>query len=65
MEDLPLSAFLAGVVFGAIFMGSIFTIFTTRAKRPRRDPIDWTSEFHEPAPIVTTRILVNRRNIEI
>lgn len=61
-----MSAFLSGVAFGTVLVGAVFVLFITRAKHPRREPIEWTPEFHEPPPPpVTTRILVNRRSIEL
>ena len=62
-----MNAFFGGIVFGAILAGSVFVIFITSIRRPhpRREPVEWMPEFHEPQPTVTTRILVNRRNIEI
>lgn len=62
-----MSTFLGGAIFGAILAGSVFVIFITmmRRPRPRREPIDWVPEFHEPQKTVTTRILVNRRSIEL
>jgi hypothetical protein len=60
-----MNAFFGGIVFGAILAGSVFVIFITSRRRPRRDPVEWVPEFHEPQPHVTTRILVNRRSIEL
>lgn len=60
-----MSAFLSGVLFGAILAGSVFVIFITSRRQPRREPVEWAPEFHEPQPHVTTRILVNRRSIEL
>ena len=60
-----MSAFFGGIIFGAILAGSVFVIFITSRRRPHREPIEWVPEFHEPQPLVTTRILVNRRSIEL
>jgi hypothetical protein len=60
-----MNAFFGGIVFGAILAGSVFVIFITSRRRPRREPVEWVPEFHEPQPTVTTRILVNRRSIEL
>lgn len=57
-----MTPFIAGTIFGALFMGSVFTLFLTRARRPRRDPIDWTPEFHEPPPPAVTRLTINKRS---
>ena len=64
-----MNAFFGGIIFGAILAGSVFVIFITSRRRPRRElrrePVEWVPEFHEPQPHVTTRILVNRRSIEL
>ena len=52
-----MNAFLGGIVFGAILAGSIFVIFITITRRPRRDPVEWTPEFHDPQPPVTSMVL--------
>jgi hypothetical protein len=62
-----MSTFLAGILFGFLLAGSVAVIFITskRKPKPHREPIEWVPEFHEPQPLVTTRILVNRRSIEL
>ena len=61
-----MNAFFAGVIFGAVLVGVGITLFITRRPRkPRREPIEWTPEFHEPPPPVSTRVLINRRDIQI
>lgn len=62
-----MNAFFGGIVFGAILAGSIFVIFITITRRPRREPVEWTPEFHEPhlQPPVTTRILIKERSIQL
>lgn len=60
-----MNAFLGGIVFGAILAGSIFVIFITITRRPRREPIEWTPEFHEPKPPVTTKIVTQKREFII
>lgn len=63
-----MSTFLAGVLFGFLLAGSVAVIFiTSKRKPPLREPIEWVPEFHEPQPHpqVITRILVNRRSIEL
>lgn len=62
-----MNAFFGGIIFGAILAGSVVVIFITSRRRPspRREPIEWVPEFHEPQPPVITRILVNRRSIEL
>jgi len=64
-----MSTFLAGILFGFLLAGSVAVIFITskRKPKPHREPIEWVTEFHEPQPHpqVITRILVNRRSIEL
>jgi hypothetical protein len=64
-----MSAFLSGVLFGVILAGSVVVIVITSRRQTRRElrrePVEWAPEFHEPQPHVTTRILVNRRSIEL
>ena len=58
-----MNAFLAGAIFGALFIGAIFTVFISRIQRPRPEPDnDWTPEFIEaPAPVFQTRALITER----
>jgi hypothetical protein len=60
-----MNAFFGGIIFGAILAGSVFVIFITSRRQPRREPIEWVPDFHDPQPPVITRILVNRRSIEL
>ena len=62
-----MSTFLAGILFGFLLAGSVAVIFITSKRRPKphHEPIEWVPEFHEPQPPVITRILVNRRSIEL
>ena len=62
-----MSAFFGGIVFGAILAGSVFVIFITSRRRPRREPIEWVPEFHEPhlQPPVTTKIVTQKREFII
>ena len=61
-----MNAFFGGILFGFLLAGSVAVIFiTSKRKPPQREPIEWVPEFHEPQPLVTTRILVNRRSIEL
>ena len=66
-----MNAFFGGIVFGAILAGSVFVIFITSRRRPepRREPVEWTPEFHDPQPPphppVTTRILIKERSIQL
>ena len=61
-----MNAFFGGILFGFLLAGSVAVIFiTSKRKPPHREPIEWVPEFHEPQPPVITRILVNRRSIEL
>lgn len=62
-----MNAFFGGIIFGAILAGSVFVIFITSRRRPRREPIEWVPEFHDPQPQppVTTRILIKERSIQL
>ena len=63
-----MNAFFGGIVFGAILAGSVFVIFiTSRRRPPRREPVEWVPEFHEPQPHppVSTRILIKERSIQL
>jgi len=57
------NAFFAGVLFGALLIGSVFVAFITRQRKPKREIIDWTEKAYEPP--VTTRILVRERSIKL
>lgn len=58
-----MSAFFAGVLFGALFAGSAIVVFVTRMKKPKREIIDWSEKAYEPT--VTTRIVNRHRSIEL
>ena len=63
-----MNAFFGGIIFGAILAGSVAVIFiTSRRRPPRREPIEWVPEFHDPQPHppVTTRILIKERSIQL
>lgn len=59
-----MNTFIAGGVFGALFMGSIFVLFITKARSPRRDIAEWREETYQQPP-VTTRILIKERKLEL
>lgn len=62
-----MTAFFAGVLFGAIFMGSIVVAYFTHRWRPRqrqREIEPWSDDTYQ-APPVQTRILVNKREITL
>lgn len=59
-----MTPFIAGFIMGALFIGCGAILFLTRHKPRQHQPEPWTEE-HYAAPVVKTRILVNRRNIEI
>ncbi len=60
-----MSAFFAGVIFGAILIGSVFVAYITNfrpQRRRRRDPADWNVEFFEPEkPPVQTTVTIKKR----
>ena len=64
-----MSAFLAGAIFGALFIGSAFVLFVTGSRvnrrETRREILDWMDEGYEAPPIATTRILIRERNYEL
>lgn len=60
-----MTSFFAGVIFGALFAGSIIVVFVTRMKGRKRPEIEPWSETTYQAPLVTTRILVRERNITL
>jgi hypothetical protein len=60
-----MTAFFAGVIFGALFAGSIIVIFVTRMKGRKRPEIEPWSETTYQAPLVTTRIVNRHREFEI
>ena len=62
-----MSAFLSGVLFGFLLAGSIAVIVITSRRRPapRREPIEWVPEFHDPQPPVTTKIVTQKREFII
>ena len=62
-----MSTFLAGILFGFLLAGSVTVIFITskRKPKPHREPIEWVPEFHEPQPLVTTKIVTQKREFII
>lgn len=58
-----MNAFIAGVVFGALFMGAVFTLIITRMRKPKREIIDWTEKAYEPP--VATKLLIKERTFEL
>lgn len=58
-----MTPFFAGVIFGSLFAGSVFTLFITRARRPEREITDWTEKAYEPP--VATKITVNKRTFSL
>ena len=59
-----MTAFIAGIIFGVMFMGCVFIVAFFKAKRPRREIEIWSEDAYQPPP-VTTRILVNKREITL
>lgn len=60
-----MAAFFSGVLFGALLVAAVFVLVFTRTRATKREPVEWTSEFHEPPPIVTTRVLIRERELKI
>lgn len=58
-------AFFGGAVFGALLIGAALAAFINWQRAPRREPADWSAEFHEPQPIARTRLLVRERTFEL
>jgi len=56
--------FVGGVIFGALLMAGALAIFIGLRRRPRREPEDWTPEFHEPQPAPQRRLLIQERTFE-
>lgn len=58
-----MAAFLSGVLFGALFIAAIFVLVVTRARLPKREPVEWDEEFFEtdPAPPAVTKIMISKR----
>ena len=58
-------SFFGGAVFGALLMAGILAIAMHYWRRsPRREPDDWTTDFHEPQPVARTRLLIHERTFE-
>lgn len=58
-----MSAFIAGVIFGALLIGSVIMLFISRSRAPRREPVEWQEDYFEdePKPLVQTKIKSNKR----
>lgn len=59
-----MNAFFAGVLFGALLIGSVFVAFITRQRKPKREIEIWSEEAYQPPP-VKTRIVNRHRSIEL
>lgn len=59
-----MTAFFSGVLFGALLIATAFVAYLTRARRPRREPEPWSEETYQ-VPVVTTRVLIRERSIEL
>lgn len=57
-------AFFGGIVSGCLFMGAAFAIFLNYRAAPRRDIAEWSDAAYQQ-PLVTTRILIKERNLEL
>jgi hypothetical protein len=65
-----MEAFLAGVLFGFLFAGSIMTVVITRIKRPPRKEIEpWKEETYNQErlskPLATTKVSIHERTIQL
>jgi hypothetical protein len=65
-----MEAFLAGVLFGFLFAGSIAVAVITHMKRSKRpDPEVWSEEAyhqHQPnTPKVVTKVSIHERTIQL
>ena len=65
-----MEAFLAGVLFGFLFAGSIAVAIVTHMKRPKRREIEpWKEESYNQErlskPQVTTKVSIHERNIQL
>lgn len=60
-----MTTFLTGALCGALFAASVAAILMTRARLYRHEPIEQWSEEHYQPPAVTTRILIQERDIRI
>ena len=59
-----MSAFLAGALFGFLFMGGLFVIFVTRTRAPKKEIAEWREENFQQPP-VTTKLLIKERTFEL
>ena len=59
-----MNTFFAGIVFGALFAGSIFVVFITKARSPRREIAEWREENYQQPP-VSTKLLIKERTFEL
>jgi hypothetical protein len=65
-----MSAFVAGIIFGGLLTGAIVTLLITRTRSAKRvEPIEWQEDYFEdppPPPVTfTTKVLVNKRTVQI
>lgn len=65
-----MEAFLAGVLFGFLFAGSIAVALVTRAKRTKsKEPDPWSEEAYTKErlskPQVTTKVSIHERTIQL
>jgi hypothetical protein len=59
-----MSAFLAGALFGFLFMGGVFVIFVTRTRAPKKEIADWREDTYQQPP-VKNRVLIQERHFEL
>lgn len=62
-----MTQFLAGALFGALFIGSLFAVFITRIQPRRQVDPRWDDPFEDPAPpqiITASPKLVRERHFQ-
>lgn len=59
-----MSAFFAGVVFGIAVTVVASLLAAARFRKPR-EPDEWMEEQYQPPPVVKTRVLINKRTLEL
>lgn len=67
-RGLEMAPFLAGALFGGLFIAAAFVAFLTRARRSEREIEPWADPFEDeapPVPVVIHKSLIQRRNLEI
>lgn len=48
-----MTAFVGGIIFGALLMAGLAVLFLNRLRRPpRQEPIDWQERAYQPPVVV-------------